>query len=101
MARPVLVTAVFDAHREDPLADLTWSAGDYAALARRVLSYAPRPGRFVAFLEGGYHLDALRRSVMATVAAMAESLADDEPPLSGGPGREVVELVARTRTALG
>jgi acetoin utilization deacetylase AcuC-like enzyme len=84
MARPVLVTAGFDAYREDPLADLMWSAGDYAALARRVLSYAPRPGRFVAFLQGGYHLNALRRSVMATVAAIPESLADDEPPMSGG-----------------
>ena len=32
----VLVSAGFDAHRDDPLADLAWSAGDYALLARRV-----------------------------------------------------------------
>ena len=32
----VLVSAGFDAHRDDPLADLAWSAGDYAALAGRV-----------------------------------------------------------------
>ena len=32
----VLISAGFDAHRADPLADLAWSAGDYAALATRV-----------------------------------------------------------------
>jgi len=32
----VLVSAGFDAHRADPLADLAWSAGDYGLLAARV-----------------------------------------------------------------
>ena len=44
----VLVSAGFDAHRDDPLADLAWSAGDYARLARRVQGFAPGPGRLVA-----------------------------------------------------
>ena len=60
-----------DAHRDDPLADLSWSAGDYAALTRRVACFTPTSGRLVAFLEGGYDLAALQRSVAATVAAMA------------------------------
>ena len=93
----VLVSAGFDAHRDDPLADLAWSAGDYAALARRIAEFAPAPGRCVAFLEGGYDLDALRRSVTATVSALAGVELDTEPPTSGGPGRATVELVARLR----
>ena len=90
----VLISAGFDAHRDDPLADLAWSAGDYSALTARVISFAPARGRVVAFLEGGYDLDALRRSVTATVAGLAgESLAP-EPRTSGGPGREHVLLAA-------
>jgi acetoin utilization deacetylase AcuC-like enzyme len=93
----VLVSAGFDAHRRDPLADLAWSAGDYAALTRLVASLAPEPGRLVAFLEGGYDLEALRDSVTATVAALAGAPVDTEAPTSGGPGRETVARVARIR----
>jgi acetoin utilization deacetylase AcuC-like enzyme len=96
----VLVSCGFDAHRDDPLADLVWSAGDYYALANRVVTLAPKTGRVVAFLEGGYDLAALRRSSMATVAALAArdiSLPEGEAPTSGGPGRDVVR---RTRAAI-
>jgi acetoin utilization deacetylase AcuC-like enzyme len=95
-----LVSCGFDAHRDDPLADLVWSAGDYYALANRVVTLAPKTGRVVAFLEGGYDLAALRRSSMATVAALAArdiSLPEGEAPTSGGPGRDVVR---RTRAAI-
>jgi acetoin utilization deacetylase AcuC-like enzyme len=96
----VLISAGFDAHRADPLADLAWSAGDYYALAARVSQFAPEPGRVVAFLEGGYDLDALRASGEATAAALAggdDPTTSDEAPSDGGPGREAVE---RTRAAL-
>jgi acetoin utilization deacetylase AcuC-like enzyme len=96
----VLLSAGFDAHRADPLADLAWSAGDYAALAGRVAELAPAPGRTVAFLEGGYDLAALRASVAATASVLAgadAAVSDDERPTSGGPGRDVAE---RTRRAL-
>jgi acetoin utilization deacetylase AcuC-like enzyme len=97
----VLVSAGFDAHRDDPLADLAWSDGDYAALTRRVASYAPEPGRLVAFLEGGYDLPALRRSVTATVSTMAGTTVNEEPPTTGGPGREAIALTARIHAARG
>src|SRR5262245_34658965 len=90
----VLVSAGFDAHRADPLAELEWSAGDFALLTRKVASFAPEPGRLVAFLEGGYDLDALSRCVAATVAAMAGVVVDTERPTSGGPGREAVHRAA-------
>ena len=93
----VLVSAGFDAHRADPLAELAWSAGDYALLTTRVLELAPGPGRTVAFLEGGYDLDALRASSAATVATLAGVPHATEAPTSGGPGRAVI---ARTERAL-
>jgi len=93
----VLVSAGFDAHRADPLADLAWSAGDYSLLAERVLELAPTTGRTVAFLEGGYDLDALRASTAATVSALAGVPRASEPPTAGGPGRDVA---ARTAGAL-
>jgi acetoin utilization deacetylase AcuC-like enzyme len=96
----VLISAGFDAHRADPLADLAWSAGDYGALAARVTALAPGPARTIAFLEGGYDFEALRASARATARSLAgvdASVADGERPTNGGPGREVVD---RTRRAL-
>ena len=88
----VLVSAGFDAHRADPLTGLELSAGDYAALAARVRALAPRPGRLVVFLEGGYDLAALRDGVAATLRTLVGEPADPvEAPTAGGPGRTVVE----------
>jgi acetoin utilization deacetylase AcuC-like enzyme len=67
----VLVSAGFDAHRDDPLASLELAAGDFAALARTVAGFAPAPGRLVLFVEGGYDLAGLTASVQATFGALA------------------------------
>ena len=93
----VLVSAGYDAHRDDPLADLAWSAGDYTALTARVLELAP-PGRVIAFLEGGYDLDALAKSVGATVTALAGEQWFPENPTSGGPGRDAVTAARAARS---
>jgi acetoin utilization deacetylase AcuC-like enzyme len=96
----VLISAGFDAHRADPLADLAWTAGDYTLLAARVAELAPLSGRTIAFLEGGYDPAALRASAGVTAATLAgidPRVPADEAPSSGGPGREVVE---RTQHAL-
>ena len=92
----VLISAGFDAHRSDPLADLEWSAGDYRSLAARVLEFAPAASRTVAFLEGGYDLPALRSSTAATTRVLGgETNLGDEPPTSGGPGSQIVARVRR------
>jgi acetoin utilization deacetylase AcuC-like enzyme len=97
----VLVSAGFDAHRGDPLADLALSAGDFAELAGVVAGYAPSPGRVVLFLEGGYDLHALQKSVAATLGRLVGASDSDELPTSGGPGAEQVDLaLARRRAAL-
>ncbi len=82
----VLVSAGFDAHRADPLAELALSSGDFAQLGQTVASFAPRAGRLVLFLEGGYDLGALRRSVAATLSALLGGAAGTEAPTFGGPG---------------
>jgi acetoin utilization deacetylase AcuC-like enzyme len=54
----VLVSAGFDAYREDPIGGLGYEVDDYRRLMEAVVEVAP-PGRIVSALEGGYHLDAL------------------------------------------
>jgi acetoin utilization deacetylase AcuC-like enzyme len=94
----VLVSAGYDAHRDDPLADLGLSSGDYARLATAVREYAPAPGRLAFFLEGGYDLDAIRASVAATLGALTGAGHADEPATSGGPGAEAVARARRIQT---
>lgn len=65
----VLVSAGFDAHRDDPLAGLEWETEDFAWLAARLWEVSG--GRVVSTLEGGYDLDALAASVAAYVGEMA------------------------------
>ncbi len=86
----VLVSAGFDAHRSDPLADLGLSSGDFAHLATIVRGFAPASGRLAFFLEGGYDLDAVRESVAATLAAVTGADHRAEPATTGGPGSSAV-----------
>jgi len=96
----VLVSAGFDAHRRDPLAGLEWSAGDYFDLAAVVAAWAPRAGRLIAFLEGGYDQEALTMSTRAMLGALTGTGHRSEAPTFGGPGREsVVRLAALRRQA--
>lgn len=93
----VLVSCGFDAHRDDPLAELALSSADFGELASVAADFAPGPGRVVLFLEGGYRLDAVRRSLAATVGAlMGDTYRVDEPTL-GGPGEDVVRAVGVMR----
>ena len=96
----VLVSAGFDGHRADPLTDLGFSAGDFGLLASRVREMVPR-GRLIAFLEGGYDLDALARSAGSCVASLAGERWLPESSTKGGPGGEMVQAAARmlARTA--
>jgi len=68
----LLVSAGFDAHRRDPLAQLRLEAGDFAWITRELAALADRhcSGRIVSTLEGGYDLDALRESSVAHVGAL-------------------------------
>lgn len=65
----ILISAGFDAHRADPLAQLMWDETDFAWLTRELCALAAElcNGRVVSVLEGGYDLDALAASAKAHV----------------------------------
>ena len=69
----VLVSAGFDAHRRDPLANLELDADDFAWVTARLVEAAQRhaQGRIVSSLEGGYDLGALAESSVAHVRELA------------------------------
>lgn len=71
----VLVSAGFDAHRLDPLADLEVEDEDYAWLTTELRALAERHagGRLVSMLEGGYSLAALRACSVAHVGALCRA----------------------------
>ena len=73
----ILVSAGYDAHRHDPLADLEVTADGYRRVAEEVGAVAQLLGLggVAATLEGGYDLDALRESASATVAGLLAGLA--------------------------
>jgi acetoin utilization deacetylase AcuC-like enzyme len=68
----VMISAGFDAHARDPLANLNFGAEDYAWVARELMAVAEdvAKGRVVSCLEGGYDLDALAESAAAHVLAL-------------------------------
>ena len=68
----ILVSAGFDAHARDPLAQQQLEDQDFAWATRSILSVARARcgGRVVSSLEGGYDLEALGRSALAHVRAL-------------------------------
>ena len=70
----IIVSAGFDAHAEDPLANLNWLEEDFVWVTRAIceVAEAHSKGRVVSTLEGGYDLDALAASTAAHVAALQE-----------------------------
>jgi acetoin utilization deacetylase AcuC-like enzyme len=70
----VIISAGFDAHAADPLANLEWTEADFAWLTERLcdLADAHAGGRVVSTLEGGYDLKALAASTAAHVRVLME-----------------------------
>ncbi|HWI83583.1 histone deacetylase family protein [Ramlibacter sp.] len=70
----IFVSAGFDAHREDDLAQLRLNEADYTWITMRIKDIARKHagGRIVSSLEGGYNLSALGRSVEAHLRVLAD-----------------------------
>ncbi len=66
----VLISAGFDAHADDPLANLNWQADDYAWITREIVRLCPNAHGVVSSLEGGYNLNALGQCALAHVNAL-------------------------------
>jgi len=71
----VLISAGFDAHADDPLANLRLLEADFAWATNKIAEVAARyaQGRLVSMLEGGYNLAALAKSVGVHVRALMEA----------------------------
>lgn len=70
----VMISAGFDAHANDPLANLMWQADDFAWVTREICKVATETcqGKVVSTLEGGYDLDGLRDSCAAHLDVLKE-----------------------------
>jgi acetoin utilization deacetylase AcuC-like enzyme len=70
----ILISAGFDAHREDLLGGLALVEADYVWMTRKLMALAARHSqqRIVSMLEGGYNLAALGRSAVAHVKTLAD-----------------------------
>lgn len=71
----IVISAGFDAHTADPLAQLNWATDDFVWLTRKLRDLAAEhcSGRVVSTLEGGYDLTALAASVAAHVSVLMEN----------------------------
>ncbi len=71
----IILSAGFDAHRDDPLASLNLTEADFAWITQTALEVAEKccGGRVVSTLEGGYNLEALAASVAAHVTALMQA----------------------------
>ena len=70
----ILLSAGFDAHARDPLAQLNWSSADYGWLTGKLMDAADRAcgNRIVSLLEGGYDLKGLAGGVSHHLAMLMD-----------------------------
>ncbi len=70
----ILVSAGFDAHKRDPLANLLWEDADFAWITRELVKVAEEicEGRIVSTLEGGYDLQGLGHGALAHVTELED-----------------------------
>ena len=70
----ILISAGFDAHKNDPLAQFNLNTEDYYTITLRLLKASKRfcDGKVVSILEGGYDLQALKDSTKRHVDALLE-----------------------------
>ncbi|KFK29968.1 hypothetical protein AALP_AA7G200700 [Arabis alpina] len=101
----ILVSAGYDAHVLDPLANLQFTTGTYYSLAKDIKRLAKEVcgGRCVFFLEGGYNLESLSSSVADSFRALLgeESLAsefDNPAYLYDEPMRKLRDAIERAKS---
>ena len=93
----VLVSAGFDAHVDDYLANLRLEASDYGWMARQIAGMHP-PERTIFALEGGYDLNALRNCTSAALTGMAGL--HEESPSKGASPDAAFRVIEEARAAV-
>ncbi|WP_170510535.1 histone deacetylase family protein [Ruegeria arenilitoris] len=71
----IIISAGFDTHQDDPLANLNWSTDDFAWITAQLCRIADElcGGRIVSTLEGGYDLNALAKATRAHVEELMKA----------------------------
>ena len=98
----ILVSAGYDAHWLDPLANMRLSITGYTRLLEQLLALADElcHGRLVVALEGGYHIGALSHSVLSAVRLLIHSHQGPSDPFGPAPGseRDIIPLLGKLRS---
>jgi acetoin utilization deacetylase AcuC-like enzyme len=84
----LLVSAGYDGHRADPLAELRFESDDFGWVAERLVS--GYRGRAIVFLEGGYDLEAISESSSTTVRGIGGESFSRPTGSSSAPAHEMV-----------
>jgi acetoin utilization deacetylase AcuC-like enzyme len=68
----ILISAGFDAHKRDPLANISLESDDFFKITKNIVDIANThsKGRIISFLEGGYDLQALSESIIEHLNAL-------------------------------
>jgi acetoin utilization deacetylase AcuC-like enzyme len=94
----VLISAGYDAHRDDPLADCAVTEEGFAAMTRAIARVCASLAAPVgAVLEGGYALGSLGRSVAATLQALSTR---PTPDAASSPASALTPIAHQARTRL-
>jgi acetoin utilization deacetylase AcuC-like enzyme len=96
----ILVSAGYDAHRDDPLAAMQVTVDGFAAITGILKELAAEfcGGRLLLSLEGGYHLQALAHSIRATLEVLLGSPVSPDPlgtPHGGAQGRDIDSILGQ------
>ena len=85
----ILVSAGYDAHWDDPLANLNLSLTGYDWISRELINSAERicSGKIVFFLEGGYNLKVLKEGISNSIRALI-GVEDFDDPIGNSSGNE-------------
>lgn len=96
----ILVSAGFDAHRDDPLGGMRLTEKGYGKISRILLEIAEKccPSKILFSLEGGYNIKALSESVRVVLSEMKKESVAEDFPLE--PKREVQERVKSLKRLL-
>jgi len=84
----IFLSAGYDAHWKDPLGGMQVTTKGFSEMVRELSDWANTccDGRLIAALEGGYHLNALAHSVIATLDVLNDGAARVEDPIGSAPG---------------
>jgi acetoin utilization deacetylase AcuC-like enzyme len=97
----ILLSAGYDAHWLDPLANMRLSITGYTHLLKQVMALADElcQGRLVVALEGGYHIGALSHSILSAVRLLSHSHQAVSDPFGPAPGgeRDIAPLLEKLR----